>query len=257
MKKTLLFLSAAAVAFAGNGEALVKKNCASCHMLKKPEPSEMEMIKAPPFDAVIFHVKDAINGKEVQQKFMIDYIQNPDASKSVCESNKVSKFGVMPSLKGKVSEEDLKTITDYLLKTYPHPAFVSMLKEILTNNKLAALKASPFLINNDNLPHMTKLIMQNWDKSKLGLTSEQKKKLLKVRKETMGGIAKIKKKLQMLELDVADAMIDREDPKSVEKQLEEIAQLKLKATKIHLKCISDTTSILTEEQVAVLLPFWE
>jgi hypothetical protein len=226
-------------------------------MLKKPGPSAMETVKAPPFDAVIFHVKDAINGEKAQKKFIIDYVQNPDAAKSVCESNKVTKFGVMPSLKGKVSEAELGEIADYLLKTYPHPAFVSMLHEILTNNKLAALKASPFLINNDNLPHMTKLIMQNWDKATLGLTPEQKEKLLKVRKETMSGIAKIKQKLQMLELDVADAMIDREDPKSVEKQLEEIAQLKLQATKIHLKCIADTTSILSEEQVAVLLPFWE
>ena len=71
------------------------------------------------------------------------------------------------------------------------------------------------------------------------------------------GVGKIRRKLQMLELDVADAMIEREDPKSVEKQLEEIAALKLEATKIHLKCISDTTAVLSEEQVAVLLPFWE
>jgi len=52
-------------------------------------------------------------------------------------------------------------------------------------------------------------------------------------------------------------MIEREDPKSVEKQLGQIAKLKLEATKIHLKCIADTTAILSEEQVAVLLPFWE
>ena len=257
MKRTLLFLCAAtAVAFAGNGEALVKKHCASCHMLKKPEPLEIEMVKAPPFDAVIFHVKDAISGEDAQKKFMIDYILNPDASKSVCESNKVTKFGLMPSMNGKVREADLGEITGYLLKTYPHPEFVSMLKEILTNNKLATLKASPFLINNDNLPHMTKLLIQNWDKAKLGLTAEQKEKLLKVRKETMSGVAEIRKKLKILEFDVADAMMDREDPKSVEKLLEEIAKLKLEATKIHIKCISETTSILSEEQVAVLLPFW-
>ncbi|KYJ87683.1 c-type cytochrome [Sulfurovum riftiae] len=257
MKRTLLFLGAAtAVAFAGNGEALVKKHCASCHMLKKPEPLEMEAVKAPPFDAVVFHVKDAISDAGEQKMFMIDYIQDPDASKSVCESNKVTKFGVMPSMKGQVTEAELNEIMDYLLETYPHPEFVSMLNEILKNDALAALKSSPFLINNSNLPHMTKLLIQNWDKAKLGLTAEQKEKLLIVRKETMNGVAEIRKKLKVLEFDVADAMMDREDPKSVEKLLEEIAKLKLEATKIHIKCISETTSILSEEQVAVLLPFW-
>ena len=51
-------------------------------------------------------------------------------------------------------------------------------------------------------------------------------------------------------------MKDREDPKSVESQLLEISKLKLEATRVHLKCISQTTNILSEEQVAFLLPFW-
>ncbi|MCF6207192.1 MAG: c-type cytochrome [Sulfurovum sp.] len=258
MKKTLLFLGAAsAVAFAGNSEALVKKHCASCHMLEQPKPEQIPTLTAPAFDAVIFHLKDAIKGHEEQVNFIVDYVQHPSASKSVCESNKVAKFGVMPSLKGKVTQKELKEIADYLLEKYPHPDFVRMIKEILKNDAMAALKSSPFLINSDNLPHMTKLLIQNWDKAKLGLTPEQKEKLLKIRKETMGGVAKIKQQLEPLEMEVADAMIDREDPKSVEKQLEQIARLKLEASKIHLKCIADTTAVLSEEQVAVLLPFWE
>ena len=60
-----------------------------------------------------------------------------------------------------------------------------------------------------------------------------------------------------MEGEVAEAMIDREDPKSVEENLYKIAKLKVEATKIHLKCIAETTAILSEEQVAFLLPFWE
>jgi len=258
MKKSLLFLSAAtAVLFAGNAEGLVKKHCASCHMLEKPMPEQMPTLTAPAFDAVIFHLKDSVKGQEAQKMFIVDYVLNPSASKSVCESNKVAKFGVMPSMKGKVREDELEEIAEYLLKSYPHPAFVRMIKEILKNDAMAALKSSPFLINSDNLPHFTKLLMQNWDKAKLGLTDEQKQKLLKVRKKTISGISGIKQQLEPLEADVIDAMIEREDPKSVEKQLGQIAKLKLEATKIHLKCIADTTAILSEEQVAVLLPFWE
>jgi len=61
----------------------------------------------------------------------------------------------------------------------------------------------------------------------------------------------------MVAMTYIEAMIDREDPKSVAPLLEKIAKLKIEATKVHLKCISDTTSVLTEEQVAYLLPFWE
>jgi len=258
MKRSLLFyIAASALMFAGEGEALVKQHCASCHMLEKPEPEQIPTLKAPAFDAVLFHLKDAIHDKAAQKAFIIDYVQHPSASKSVCESNKVAKFGVMPSLKGKVTPQELADIADYLIETYPHPAFVRMIKEILRNDAMRALRSSPFLINSEALPHMTKLLMQNWDKAKLGLSDEQKSKLLKVRKETLAGIGKIKQALRPLEMEVAEAMIDKEAPKSVETQLKKIAELKLEATRIHLKCIYDTTHILSEEQLAVILPFWE
>jgi len=117
-------------------------------------------------------------------------------------------------------------------------------------------KNSPFLINKRGLPHMTKLLVQNWDNKELGLTSEQKEKLLVVRKETMKAVKKIKQQLNPLEMEIVEDMKDREDPKSVDSQLLEISKLKLEATRVHLKCISQTTSILSKKQVELLLPFW-
>jgi len=104
---------------------------------------------------------------------------------------------------------------------------------------------------------MTKILIQNWDKAKLNLNAEQKNKLLVVRKKTMDGVKNIKQQLKVLEDEIAEAMIDREDPSIVEQKVEEVAKLKVQATKIHLKCISDTTAILSDEQVVFLLPFWE
>jgi len=78
-----------------------------------------------------------------------------------------------------------------------------------------------------------------------------------VRKETLKAVKGIKIQLRPLEDEIAEAMIDRENPKSVEKNLEKIAKLKLEASKVHLKCIAQTTAILSEEQVTFLLPFWE
>jgi mono/diheme cytochrome c family protein/Spy/CpxP family protein refolding chaperone len=258
LKKSAVFMSFSTLfLFAVDGKALMKEKCATCHMTETPTYEQMGTFSAPPFDAVAFHLKDAIQGKEAQKAFILDYVMNPSASKSVCESNKVAKYGVMPSMKGKVSQEELSAIADYLLETYPHERFVRLIKEMLTNDKLRALQNSPFLINRENLPHFTKLLIQNWDKAKLGLSAEQKQKLLKIRQDTLRAVKAIQFKLQALEEEVAEAMIDREDPKSVEKQLEEIAKLKLEATRVHLKCISETTAVLTDEQIEVLLPIWE
>jgi len=258
LNKTLLLLVATtAITFASEGVELLKNKCASCHMLEAPAFEQLPTLKAPAMDAVVFHINLAMQEDKEKKAFIVDYVLNPDAGKSVCESNKVAQFGVMPSQKGKVSKEELEKIADTLLATYPHPKFKTMIKEMQGNDKVNALKGSPFLVNSDGLPHMTKLLVENWDKAKLGLTSAQKEKLLVVRKETLSAVKKIKQQLNPLEAEVAEAMIDREDPKSVEKQLEKIAQLKLEGSKIHLKCISQTTAILSEEQVAFLLPFWE
>ena len=258
MKKIILGLSLfGSLALANNGEALLKAKCATCHTLEIPQMEMMPEFVAPPMDAVMFHMKDAIKGTANMKAFMVDYVFEPDVSKSVCESNNVAKFGVMPTQKGKVTAEELDAIADYLIVTYPREKFVTTLKEMQRNDKLNALKSSPFLINSESLPHMTKLLLQNWDKSKLGLSDDQKKKLLVIRKNTISGVKKIKKQLKEYEFDIAEAMIDRESVLSVEKQIQEVAKLKTEATKLHLKCISDTTGVLSDEQVEYLLPLWQ
>ncbi len=258
MKKIVLLATlVGTLGFASSGEALIKEKCATCHTLEIPQMEMMPDFVAPPMDAVMFHMKDVISGNDNLKAFIDDYVFDPDVSKSVCESNKVQKFGVMPSQKGKVTKEELATISEYMIATYPREQFVRHLKEMLKNDEMTALKSSPFLINAEYLPHFTKLLIEHWDKAKLGLTDDQKKKLLIVRKETIFGVKKIKKQTSFLEFEISEAMIDRDSVDSVEKQLDELAHLKKEATKIHLKCISDTTSILNDDQVAYLLPMWQ
>lgn len=258
MKKIVLHMTVAgSLAFANSGEALIKAKCATCHTLSIPKIEMMPSFKAPPMDAVMFHMKDVIKGDENLKAFIADYVYNPDVSKSVCESNKVQKFGVMPSQKGKVSKKELAVISEYMIKKYPREKFIQNITEILKNNEISALKDSPFLINSENLPHFTKLLIQHWDKAKLGLSDIQKSQLIVIRKNTIGGIKKLKDQIKGLEFEIAEAMIDRESVDSVEKQLEEVAKLKTEATRIHLKCIADTTAVLSDEQIAYLLPMWE
>jgi len=258
IKKTLFLLSlTSTMMFAASGEELTKANCASCHMLTTPTPDMIPTMKAPAMDAVMFHVNLVKEKKEEAKDFIIDYVQYPDASKSVCESNKVQNFGVMSSLKDKVSLKDLEIIADHMMARYPSQEFVTMIKEIQKNDKMNALLNSPFLINKESLPHLTGLLIHNWDKAVLGLSNEQKEKLLFIRKETKESVKKLKLLIDELETEVIDAMIDREAPSTVESQVYEIAKLKAEATKIHLKCISNTTAVLSDEQLEFLLPFWD
>lgn len=258
MKKTLLLLSlTSTLMFATTAAELTKTNCASCHMLTTPTPDMIPTMKAPAMDAVMFHINLVMQDKKEIKDFIVDYVQYPKASKTVCESNKVQEFGVMPSLKGKVSVKDLATIAEHVMTNFPTPEFVAMIKEVQRNDKMNALLNSPFLINKENLPHFTGLLVKNWDKAGLGLSDKQKEKLLVIRKETITGIKKLKMKIEELEIEVIDAMIDREAPSTVASQVDEIAKLKAEVTKIHLKCIANTTAILSDEQIEFLLPFWE
>jgi mono/diheme cytochrome c family protein len=258
VKKTLLLLTTATtMIFASNGAELVKANCASCHMLTTPTPDMIPTLSAPAMDAVVFHINLAIAKKKDAESFIVDYVQNPNVSKTVCESNKVAKFGVMPSLKGKVSEEDLKSIASHVMENFPSPEFVKMITEVQRNDKLNGLLNSPFLINKESLPHMTKILLQNWDKATLGLSAEQKEKLLVVRKNTMSAVREIKKQLAPLEAAIIEAVVDGEDPKSVSAKVDEVAKLKAQATRVHLKCIVDTVEILNDEQMETLFPFFD
>ena len=255
---SISFLTLGSFASASNGEALLKNNCASCHMLVAPTPNMIPTLKAPPMDAVLFHVKADYPKVADQKAFIVDFVQNPVESKSVCESNKVTKFGVMPSLKGKVSVKDLETISDYIIATYPTKKFVNMINQMQTNGKLNSLKHSPFLMNQDELPHLTKILMEHWNKAKLGLTPDQKKKLLVVRTDTLKSIKRIKKLLKVLESEIIELTVDEESKiKEIAKKLERISTLKMEATMTHIKCLRNSVQILNDEQLELLLPFWD
>jgi len=255
---SISLLTLGSFASASNAEALLKTNCASCHMLTAPTLDMIPTLKAPPMDAVLFHVKDEFPKIEQQKAFIIEYVLNPVESKSVCESNKVSNFGVMPSLKGKISDKDLEVITDYIINTYPSKKFVSMIRKMKINNKLSSLKNSAFLINQDALPHLTKILIENWNKEKLGLTSEQKKKLLVVREDTLKRIKRIKKLLKVLEPEIIELTTDEDSKiKEISKKLERISTLKSEATMTQIKCLRESVQILNEKQLELLLPFWD
>ncbi len=122
--KTITILSLAAASFTTlqaaekSGEELFKANCTACHATVHPE-DESKLV-APPIMGAVRHVKNKFATKDEAVKFIVDYAQNPSKEKAACDSESITKFGVMPSLKGAVSPEDLKKIAEYVYDTYPN-----------------------------------------------------------------------------------------------------------------------------------------
>ena len=111
--------------------------------------------------------------------------------------------------------------------------------------------SSPFLITG-KMPHLTKLLMQQWDNSDLHLSDEQKSRLLVVRKETIGDVQKLGKKISPLEEQVAEGSLSGKTPDELESLVQAIAGLKAEATMVHLRCIYNTGNILDQQQLDFL-----
>ena len=110
----------------------------------------------------------------------------------------------------------------------------------------------PFLITS-GLPHFVKLLIQHWDNPALHLSEEQKAELLVVRKETMASAQKLGQEITSIEKQVTEGIFGGKTPDELHALVQTIAGLKAEATMIHLRCIFDTSKILDQQQLDVLL----
>jgi hypothetical protein len=123
---------------------------------------------------------------------------------------------------------------------------------LLTATTLFSASAnSPFLITG-KMPHYTGVLMNHWDNKKLDLNEKQKEKLLKVRKNTIKTVKRLKKKLAPLEQKVANKILSGSTPNELLTTLQTIAKYKIKASTAHLKCVYKTQEILSKEQLNIL-----
>jgi len=105
-----------------NGKKLIKDKCSSCHNLDLP-PSWDKSELAPPIMAVTFHVYDLLTPDitkkiSTSKEFIKSYVLNPNKDISLCDKNSLKQYGLMPSLKGKVSKDELEAISIYMLEYY-------------------------------------------------------------------------------------------------------------------------------------------
>ena len=239
-----------------SGELLFDAKCASCHI--KTQPSDFSKLVAPPVMGVMRHVKMKYENKEDAVKFISEYALNPQREKAVCMPQKIKRFGLMPSQKGSVTQAELATIANWMYDNFPSANFQGRVSGQGCKAKKAQApranmpqSSSPFLITS-GMPHMTKLVKQNWDNPLLNLSKAQKEKLLVVRKATMQSIMRIKPQVKKLEKKIIAMTMAGESPKKLNPMAEQLAQLKAEATKVHIRCIYDTSNILTKKQVEFL-----
>jgi cytochrome c len=93
-------------------------------------PDTYENEKAPPMMAVVFHMKDFMKIKNNQDKiekfipFIQDYVIDPSKEKSYCDEERLRSYGVMPSQRGNVSQEELKAIAEYIYTFYDQKMYL-------------------------------------------------------------------------------------------------------------------------------------
>ncbi len=244
--KKILFLACTTTSliFASSAQQLVKDNCIACHLTTKPTQAQKGSMKAPPMMGVMFHLKEVIKDEQKAKDFIVDYVQNPSKEKAICMPRKIKRFGLMPSMKGVLTEAELKEVANYLYENFPPKDF--------EHGKKGMTKSSPFLITG-KMPHLTKMVKKNWNNPSLGLTEVQKEKLIQVRKTTMISVTKLKKKILPLEKEIAKKTLAGEIPKVLKVKVDKLATLKAKATMAHITCVHDTKNILDDKQLALLL----
>ncbi|WP_331774525.1 c-type cytochrome [Sulfurospirillum sp. 1612] len=124
-----------------DGKTLLTQKCSSCHNLDMPAHST-EDEKAPPMMAVSFHVYDFIDAVSLPDRrsksieFVVDFVENPSVSKSFCDKKSLASYGLMPSLKGKVSTDEVRAIARYMFSHYTQKNLLAIMKR---NRELKAM----------------------------------------------------------------------------------------------------------------------
>ena len=119
---TLFTLLATSTLLAQSGEALFTNYCASCHTtvvgVNESGGKVTPIYEAPYAQDVIDKVKAETKTKEAFITFVKDYIDEPDKRKSLYGKKAIKDFGLMPSLKGVMTDDESTILAEYLYSDY-------------------------------------------------------------------------------------------------------------------------------------------
>jgi len=120
---TIITLTSFATA-TDHAEQLFDTKCAICH--SKTKPTDMSKVIAPALMGIMRHVKMNYPNKDEAVKFMVDYVFEPAKDKSICMAKKIEHFGLMPSQKGNITEDELIKVTSWMFDHFPADNFRGM-----------------------------------------------------------------------------------------------------------------------------------
>lgn len=129
MIKLGFILSLSLSLFGADGYHVYQKNCMKCHveMMEKQEVlKKINTLKAPPMVEVANRLRENIiiadEDNDVKRRvtiaFIKDYIENPSVQYSMCHPMAIEKFGIMPSLKGKLTEDEKQAVAEWIIDRY-------------------------------------------------------------------------------------------------------------------------------------------
>jgi hypothetical protein len=113
------------------GEKIFDNKCSECHVKSMPIPILMKnfieennqtlKLKAPTGNEISFRLKQQIGSRDEidfhlhqTNDFLKDYLYNPDLAKTICLEGVIRHFKVMPSMKGKITEEEIEQVNHFL-----------------------------------------------------------------------------------------------------------------------------------------------
>lgn len=129
LKHSILFLSLMLGVSASDGYKVYQKNCQQCHveiMERSEVLKHLKTLKAPPMIEVSNRLKENViikdDDMDVKRRvivaFIKDYVEHPSIQYSMCHPMALEKFGTMPSLKGKLSEEEKQAVAEWVYDRY-------------------------------------------------------------------------------------------------------------------------------------------
>ncbi len=111
------------------GQKVFDNVCSACHVEvldKETALKSLKSLKAPPMNEVAMQLKTNIIIKDddddvhraVVIAFIKDYIKHPELAKVMCNAPAVERFGVMPSQKTVLSDEEIQSVSTWLYDRY-------------------------------------------------------------------------------------------------------------------------------------------
>ena len=111
------------------GQKVFDSVCSACHVElldKNTALKTFKTLKAPPMNEVAQQIKTNIIIKDddddvhraVVIAFIKDYIKHPELAKVMCNPPAVDRFGLMPSQKAILSDEEINNVSTWLYDRY-------------------------------------------------------------------------------------------------------------------------------------------